>query len=118
MVLNYDKQSDTLYISFAPGETGTGLEINENLLLRINKAERRGIGLSIFNYSLLAQPTDTGRRSLPLTGLDELSAELRSLALEVLGRSPLADLLILSTFTVLKSIDKCEKAVTNRLGAK
>jgi len=53
-IFNYDEISDTLYISFAPGETGTGVEINENLLLRINKAERRAIGLSIFNYSLLA----------------------------------------------------------------
>ena len=98
-IFNYDEISDTLYISFAPGETGTGVEINENLLLRINKAERRAIGLSIFNYSLLAQPTETGRRSLPLTGLAELSSELRSIVMDILSRAPLADLITLSTYT-------------------
>lgn len=95
----FDNVSDTLYVSFAPGETGTGVEINENLLLRINKSERRAIGLSIFNYSLLAQPTETGRRSLPLSGLAELSTELRSIVMEILSRAPLTDLLTLSTYT-------------------
>lgn len=98
-VFNYDEMSDALYISFFPGETGTGIEINENLLLRVNKRERRAIGLSVSNYSILAQPAETGRRTLPLTGLTELSDELRTLALEILGRAPLADLLALSSFT-------------------
>ena len=37
-LMKYDDISDTLYISFAPGEKGTGLALNENLLLRVNKA--------------------------------------------------------------------------------
>lgn len=98
-IFNYDEVSDTLYISFAPGETGTGIEINENILLRVNKRERRAIGLSIFNYSLLAQPTEFGQRSLPLTGLLELSTELRLIVIDILSRAPLTDLLTLSTYT-------------------
>ncbi|MBX3050280.1 MAG: DUF2283 domain-containing protein [Caldilineaceae bacterium] len=95
----YDDISDTLYISFAPGETGTGVEINENLLLRINKAERRAVGLSIFDYSLLAQPTETGRRSLPLTGLSEVSRETRAIIFDILSHPPVADILTLSSYT-------------------
>jgi uncharacterized protein YuzE len=98
-VFNYDEISDTLYVSFAPGETGTGIEINENLLLRVNKAERRAIGLSIFNYSLLAQPTETGRRSLPLTGLSEVSAETRAIVFDILSHPPVSDILTLSSYT-------------------
>lgn len=64
-----------------------------------NYDEIRAIGLSIFNYSLLAQPTETGRRSLPLTGLAELSTELRLLVLDVLSRTPVTDILTLSSYT-------------------
>jgi uncharacterized protein YuzE len=38
-VFNYDEISDTLYVSFAPGEKATGIELSDHILLRINKAE-------------------------------------------------------------------------------
>jgi uncharacterized protein YuzE len=97
--LHYDEASDTLHISFAPGEQATGIELNEHLLLRINKAERRAVGLTIFEYSLLAQPTEVGPRSLPLSGLAQLSAELRELVLEIARRPPVSDFLALSAYT-------------------
>jgi len=53
--LNYDEESDTLYVSFEPGEEATGIELNDHILLRINKKERKAIGLTFFEYSLLAQ---------------------------------------------------------------
>jgi uncharacterized protein YuzE len=97
--IKYDESSDTLYVSFAPGEAATGIELNEHILLRVNKAERRAVGLTIFDYSVLAQPTELGLRSLPLDGLNELSPELRELALEVLRTSPVQDILSLSAYT-------------------
>jgi uncharacterized protein YuzE len=97
--LHYDEPSDTLYISFAPGESATGIELNEHILLRINTAERRAIGLTLFEYSLLAQPTDIGPRSVPLSGLAQLSTELRELALEIVQRPPVSDFLLLSAYT-------------------
>jgi uncharacterized protein YuzE len=69
-VLSYDEVSDTLYISFAPGEAATGIELTDHILLRVNKSERRAIGLTLLDYSLIAQTTDIGPRSFPLTGLD------------------------------------------------
>lgn len=97
--LHYDEASDTLYISFAPGEHATGIELNEHILLRINKAERRAVGLTIFEYSVLAQPTEVGPRSVPLSGLAQLSAELRAVVLEVAQRPPVSDYLALSAYT-------------------
>lgn len=97
--MKYDEPSDTLYVSFAPGEKATGIELNQNLLLRVNKAERRAVGLTIFNYSFLAQQTEAGARSLPLTGLNVLSPDMRELALEVLRRSPVKELLAVSAYT-------------------
>jgi len=98
-IFNYDEMSDTLYVSFAPGEKATGIELNEHILLRINKRERRAIGLTFFDYSLLAQKTDLGPRSFPLTGLTGLSDELREIVLDILQRPPVNDILFLSTYT-------------------
>lgn len=98
-VFNYDEISDTLTISFFPGESATGIELNDNILLRINKQQQYAVSLSIFNYSILAQKTETGLRSLPLTGLQELSAALRETVLAILLKKPLSDLLAVSTYT-------------------
>jgi uncharacterized protein YuzE len=98
-IFNYDELSDTLYVSFAPGETATGIELNEHILLRINQQERRVIGLTFFEYSILAQRTEVGPRSFPLTGLAELSAELREMVLEILLRPPVSEILLLSAYT-------------------
>ncbi len=98
-VFNYDELSDTLYVSFSPGEKATGIELNDHILLRINKTERRAIGLTFFEYSILAQKTSLGPRSFPLTGLEELSEELRELVLEILLQPPVNEILMLSAYT-------------------
>lgn len=98
-VFNYDEVSDTLYVSFAPGEKATGIELNDHIVLRINKKERRAIGLTFLDYSLLTQRTEVGPRSFPLTGLAELSDELQAIVLDILRRPPVSDILFLSTYT-------------------
>ncbi len=97
--VNYDEVSDTLYISFVPGEKGTGIELNDHLLLRVNKEEKRAIGLTIFEYSVLAQRTDLGLRNVPLTGLADLSEEVRQMVLLILQSEPLNRFLRLSAYT-------------------
>ena len=96
---NYDELSDTLYVSFSPGGKGTGIELNDHILLRIDREEHRAVGLSLLDYSLLTQSTDVGPRSFPLTGLALLSAELREAVVEILRRPPVSDLLSLSSYT-------------------
>ena len=96
---NYDEISDTLYISFEPGEKATGIELNEHILLRINKNERRAVGLTFFEYSLLAQKTYIGPRSFPLTGLSEISDDLREIVLDIIQHPPVSDILSLSAYT-------------------
>jgi uncharacterized protein YuzE len=98
-IFNYDKESDTLCVSFVPDVEATGIELNDHILLRINKAERKAIGLTFFEYSILTQQTDMGPRSFPLTGLDRLSDELRTLVFDILQRSPVKEILPLSAYT-------------------
>lgn len=97
--LNYDEMSDTLYVSFEPGTKATGIQLNEHILLRINKKKRVAVGLTLFEYSLLAQKTEVGPRSFPLTGLSELSDALRQIVLDMLLNPPVSDILSLSAFT-------------------
>jgi hypothetical protein len=99
-VMSYDEVSDTLYISFALGEAATGIELTDHILLRVNKSERRAIGFTLLDYSLIAQITDIGPRSFPLTGLDQLSPDLRELVLDILLHSPVRDILSLSAYTL------------------
>ncbi len=96
---NYDEMSDTLYVSFRPGEKATGIELNEHILLRIDQDKREVIGITFFDYSLLVQKADFGPRSFPLTGLGQLSAEVRELVLEIIRSEPVANILALSTYT-------------------
>ena len=96
-IFNYDEVSDTLYISFSSGEQATGIELTPHILLRLNKQERKAIGMTFLEYSVLAQKTDMGPRSFPLTGLSELSDDLQDIVLDILQRPPVSDVLLLSS---------------------
>lgn len=95
----YDEVADTLYITFIPGKKATGIALNDHLLLRVDKQARQAVGVTIFDYSYLAQPTEMGARSLPLSGLAELSGELRELSLEILRKPPVNSILLVSTYS-------------------
>lgn len=97
--IHYDEESDTLYLSFAPGESATGIELNEHMLLRINRQDRRVVGLTLFDYSILAQQTELGPRSFPLTGLADLPADLRELVIEMLRTDPIRTILSVSAYS-------------------
>lgn len=96
--VHYDEESDSVHISFSPGESATGVELTDHILLRINKEERRAVGLTILDYSLLAQPTELGPRSFPLNGLTQLSEELRELVLDIVRQPPVSDFLTLAAY--------------------
>lgn len=98
-ILKYDEVADTLYITFVSGKKATGIALNDQLLLRVDKQTRQVVGVTIFDYSYLAQPAQIGVRSLPLTGLAHLSDELRGLALEILQKPPVNEILLVSTYS-------------------
>ena len=97
--MNYDETSDTLYISFIPDVKATGIELSDHILLRIDKENRKAIGITFLNYSILIQKADFGPRSFPLTGLAKLSEETREMVMEILDKSPVKEILTLSTYT-------------------
>jgi hypothetical protein len=65
----------------------------------VDKAARIAVGLTVFNYSLLAQRTEMGPRSFALTGIAEPSQELRELALALLLSEPVSEFLTISAYS-------------------
>lgn len=97
---SYDKAADVLYISFSPGEKATtAVELNNNILLRFNRAEKRAIGLTLMDFSVLIQFTDLEPRSFPLVGLDELEPDWRETVIEIITKPPVNDILKVSVYT-------------------
>ena len=110
-VIRYDEPADVLYIAFCPGESATGLSLSEHILLRVNKRDRRAIGITLIGYSDLTDPSEIGPRSFPLTRLDELTPESRKLAMELLHSSPVAD--YLTVFAYSPGIDEIPTVTLN-----
>jgi len=97
---SYDKDVDVLYISFSPGEKATSaVELNDNILLRFNKAEKRAVGLTLMDFSILIQLTNLGPRSFPLTGLNDLDAEWQETVLEMIKKPPVNQILKVLAYT-------------------
>lgn len=97
--IRYDETSDTLYMSFSAPVKATGIELNEHILLRLDKEKRQAVGLTFLNYSILVQKADFGPRSFPLTGLANLPEETRALVMEIIESEPIKSILSLSTYT-------------------
>ena len=97
---SYDKEADVLYISFSPGEKATtAIELNDNILLRLNWAEKRAIGLTLMDFSVLVEITNLGPRSYPLTGLDDLDPEWRDIVIGIITSPPVNQFLKVSIYT-------------------
>ena len=97
---SYDKEADILYISFAPGEKATtAVELNDHILLRFHRTEKRAIGLTLMDFSVLVQLTNWGPRTFPLSGLHELEPEWPDTVLEILTTPPVNQILKVSLYT-------------------
>jgi len=97
---SYDKEADVLYISFSPGEKATtAVELNDNILLRFNRAEKRAIGLTLMDFSILVQLTELGPRNFPLSGLKELEPEWQDVVIEIVTQPPVNQILKVSVYT-------------------
>jgi uncharacterized protein YuzE len=96
----YDQEADVLYISFSPGEKATAaVELNDNILLRFNQDEKRAVGLTLMDFSVLVQLTDLGPRGFPLPGLEELEPEWQETVIEIITSPPVNQVLHVLTYT-------------------
>ena len=99
-VYTYDRECDILYISFSPGEKAeTAVELSDNILLRFSRSEKRAVGLTLMDFSVLVQSDDLGPRSYPLTGLGELEPSWKDTVIEIITKPPVSQILRISVCT-------------------
>ncbi len=96
--LVYDREADTLEVFFGQNEPATGVELTDHIVLRLNTQTCRAISLSVLHFSILTEHTEYGPRSYALDKLQELSDELRELALQVLTTAPINQFLKVTHF--------------------
>ena len=96
----YDKEVDVLYILFSHGEKATtAVELNDNILLCFHRVEKRAIGLTLMDFSMLVQLTNLGPRSFPLSGLNELEPDWQDTVIEIITKPPVSHILRVSVYT-------------------
>ncbi len=96
--LKYDPEGDVLDIFFGENEPARGIQLTDQIALRVDAMMERVISLTILDYSLVAQETMYGRRSFPLTHLDALPEGVRVKVSRLLTSAPVDQFLKLSHF--------------------
>ncbi|MCK6624922.1 MAG: DUF2283 domain-containing protein [Anaerolineae bacterium] len=96
--VNYDEEADVLYISFGRSDHVTGIELADNVLLRLDTGQSTGtlpraIGLTFISFShIMAHSQDTPL-NVPLTNLRNLPEEVWQAVLTVTTTPPVSDFL-------------------------
>jgi hypothetical protein len=98
--LVYDQETDILDIFFGENEPATGVELTDQILLRLNQKTKRAISLMVLDFSILTERTEYGPRSYPLDKLDELPEDMQELVLQLVTTLPVSQFLKLSHFQV------------------
>jgi uncharacterized protein YuzE len=86
--ITYDPEGDVLYITFGPPTAGTGYQLSDQLLLRVDPQTQQAAGLTVFNFSVHAHST----HEIPLPGLEE-DPEVKPALMLILGSPPVTHFL-------------------------
>ncbi len=96
--INYDEEADVLYVSFSRSEHVTGVELADNILLRLDTGKATGgtpraVGLTFISFSRLMAHYRTRPLSVPLANLRNLPEDLWQAVLTVITTPPVSDFL-------------------------
>lgn len=96
--LAYEETGDILEVVFGDVQPDCSLELTDNILLSVNRAQRAAAGLTILDFSALATPSEFGPRTFALSGLDPLPNELAETVVYILAHPPVNQFLKLLSF--------------------
>ncbi len=96
--LVYDQDADILDMFFGENEPATGVELTDQILLRLNQKTKRAVSLMVLDFSILTERTEYGPRSYPLNKLDDLPEDMQELVLQLVTTLPVSQFLKLSHF--------------------
>jgi hypothetical protein len=94
--INYDKEADVLYVSFGRSEHVTGVELADNILLRLDTGKATGtapraIGLTFISFARLMAHYLDRPLSVPLANLRNLPEDLWQAVFAVITTPPISD---------------------------
>jgi hypothetical protein len=96
--LAYDQEADILEIFFGKNEASTGVELTDQIVLRLNQQTKRAVSLMLVHVSILTEHTEYGPRSYPVDKLDQIPQQLRELVVRLITSMPVSQFLKLSHF--------------------
>ena len=94
----YDEAGDTLDIFFGKNEPATGIELTDDILLRLNRTTGRTASVTLLHLSILTERTEYGPRSYPLHNLKKLPKDVQEFVMRMITTSPVNQLLKVSYF--------------------
>ena len=86
--LVYDENEDMLDIRFGEKQPATGIELTDQILLRMDQSTGRAVSLTLHHFSILIEQTGFGPRSYPLENIKELPEDLQEQVVRVLTTAP------------------------------
>ena len=96
--INYDEETDVLYVSFGRSEHVTRVELAENILLRLDTGKATGtapkaIGLTFVSFTHMMAHHRNSPLSVSLANLRNLPEDLWRAVLDVITAPPVSDFL-------------------------
>ncbi len=96
--ISYDEEGDVLYVSFGKSEHITGIELADNILLRLDTGKATGtapkaVGLTFISFARMMDHYRGRPLNVPLANLRNLPEELWQAVLAVTTTPPVSDFL-------------------------
>ena len=96
--IDYDKDADVLYVSFGQSEHVTGVELADNILLRLDTGEATGdlpraVGLTFVSFSGMMAHQRDKPLTITLERLRDLPDDLWQAVIGVVTTPPVSDVL-------------------------
>ena len=96
--INYDEEADVLYVSFGQSEHVTGVELADNILLRLDTGKvtgelPRAIGLTFASFSHMMAHHQDKPLTISLDQLRDLPDTLWQAVIHVVTKPPVSDVL-------------------------
>ncbi len=88
--LVYDEDADILEIFFGENGPATGIELTEQIILRLDRQTQRAFSLTLLHFSVLSVTTEYGPRSFALNKLERLPQNLKDLVVRLLTSLPVS----------------------------
>jgi len=92
--INYDEEGDILYVSFEKSEHVTGIQLADNILLRLDTGKvPKAVGLTFISFERMKAYYQNRPFNVSLTNLRSLPEDIWQAVLSIITTPPVSDFL-------------------------